>query len=84
MLFDYEFSSFFKWINGFISRSLLHLPCVCVCVYIYIYIYIYICEERKERIPNFIISTEKISLVSTLHIGRIYIHTHRTHNTVKQ
>ena len=26
----------------------------------------------------------KVNLVSTLHIGLIYIHTRRTHNTVRQ
>ena len=42
-----------------------------------------LCEERKERIPNFIISRKR-SLAFTLHIGLIYIHTHRTHNIVRQ
>ena len=27
---------------------------------------------------------QKVNIVSTLHIGLIYIHTHRTHNTVRQ
>ena len=41
------------------------------------------CEERKERIPNFIIFMEK-RLTSKLHIELIYIYTHGTHNTVRQ
>ena len=33
------------------------------------------CEQKKKRIPNFIIFTEKRS-TSTLHIGLIYIYIH--------